>query len=225
MHLRTLAIAGSLTLLASAPPRAAPAGGTVTGSVVVARDGKVVTNAEWVYVYLKPLRGPRVEYGKNAKFTIQQKGQRFDPHVQVVPLGASVAFPNNDTQDHNVFSPTEPGFDLKRFAPGKSPATVFHETGEYEVYCDIHKDMWAKVKVVDTPWFAPVVNGAFTIPNVPAGRYKAVAWAPDSRDVPSEAIVVVDGGTVTVPTDQLHLQLKKPNPLHTRKDGSAYPPY
>src|SRR5262245_32764632 len=205
MQLRTLALAGSLMLLASGP-RAAPAGGTVSGAGVVVRDGKVVTNADWVYVYLKPLRTKRVEYGKGATFAIEQRGQQFAPHVQVVPLGAAVAFPNKDTQDHNVFSPTEPGFDLKKFGPGNSPSQVFREDGEYAIYCDIHKDMWAKVKVIESAWFAPVVNGAFTIANVPAGRYKAVAWAPDSRDVPSEAIVVVDGGTVNVPADQLHLQ-------------------
>ena len=224
MHARTLALAGSLMLLASGP-RAAPAGGTVTGSVVVVRDGKVVTNAEWVYVYLQPVRAKRIEYGKGATFAIKQVAQQFDPHVLVVPLGAAVAFPNKDTQDHNVFSPTEPGFDLKKFGPGNSPAQVFHEDGEYAIYCDIHKDMWAKVKVIESAWFAPVVNGAFTIANVPPGRYKAVAWAPDSRDVPSEVIVVEDGGTVKVPADQLHLQLAKPAALHVRKDGSAYPPY
>ena len=209
-------------------PDAAPGGGTVNGGVIVARDGKKVTNAEHVWVYLKPVRGRRVEYGKGQRFKIEQKGKDFKPKVTVVPVGAEVAFPNVevDATEHNVFSPSDPPFDLKRFKPGNSPAHVFGEPGQVSIYCDIHKDMWAKVKVIDSAWYAEVKNGTFTIANVPAGRYKVVAWAPDSDEVKSPSTIVVsDGQTVTVDPDELHLQLGKPNLLHTRKDGSAYPPY
>lgn len=66
----------------------------------------------------------------------------------------------------------------------------------------------------------PVVDGAFSLSGVPAGKYKVIAWAPDS-DESKETITVVAGETVRVP--QLNVQLGKAKARHLRRDGTPYP--
>jgi len=214
-------------------PRAAPAGGAVVGGVVAVKNGKAVKSPQNVYVYLKQLTPHSGAYATGVKATITQKFERFEPRVVVVPSGAIVEFPNGEPKkdlEHNVFSPgfTDGSgrFDLGRYKPKQRTGDMptFAAPGELDIYCDIHKDMTAKVKVVDSLWIAPVVGGKFTIGGVPKGRYKVVAWAPDSREVGSDAIDVDDGGVATLP-DQIHLQLGEPKRSHKRKDGSDYPPY
>ena len=90
--------------------------------------------------------------------------------------------------------------------------------GEYDIFCDVHVGMNAKVKVVESDHIALVVDGVFTLTNVPAGKYRVIAWAPDS-DESKETVTVVAGSTTTVP--QLNVQLGKPKP-HRHIDGTPY---
>ena len=63
----------------------------------------------------------------------------------------SVSFPNDDKDEHNVFSPTDPPFDLGRYRTDKKgKAHRFEDADEFDIFCDIHREMWAKVKVVDS---------------------------------------------------------------------------
>lgn len=213
-----------LLLLGNAP--AAPAG-SVTGTVVVLQKGKrVAPDASYVFVYLKPAK---VKYGKppgtGQTFTIVQKGLQFDPHIVVVPRGATVQFPNKDTgQTHNVFWPTEPHWDLgRRTSDEPVQSHAFDDEKEFSIYCDIHQQMWAKVKVVDTTYIAKVdKDGHYRIGNVAPGAYQVVAWAPSSEEVLSEKLTVSDGQTATA--RELHLQLKPIDTQHVRKDGKPYCP-
>lgn len=214
-----------LLLLGNAPARPA---GTVTGSVVAMQKGKRVPGS-YVHVYLRPMKP---SYGKppgeGQKFAIHQTHEQFDPHVLVVPRGAVVWFPNDDgNETHNVFSNDEPHFDLGR-ANGKESKSLnwtFEAENEFGIYCDIHQAMWAKVKVVDSPYIATVgADGSYAFNNVAPGTYKVVAWAPSSTEVLSEKITVTDGQTATA--RELHLQLAPIKTAHERKDGSVYPcPY
>jgi plastocyanin len=210
-------------------PRAAPPGGTVTGRLVVVKDGKPIAMPadQPAYVYLVELAPQRRRARPGNKLTerITQRGEQFDPQIVVVPVGATVVFPNDDLKEHNVFSPTaEDQFDLGRYDHGPGRTHTFDDPGEIDVYCDIHKGMWAKVKVVDSARIAPVKDGAFTLIDVPPGSYKVVGWARDSREVRSDPITVTAGATTKL-ADDLHLQVGKPRITHTRKDGSPYPAY
>jgi plastocyanin len=216
-----------LVFAASLVP-AAPAakGGTITGTVVVAQDGKAVPAAADVYVYLEeatPSRHP----GEGMSAKITQRGIDFEPHVVIVPSYARVFFPNKDNQEHSVFSPPDPPridtIDLGHYGksdPGKSHQ--FLEPHEYKIYCDIHMGMWAYVKVVPSRYIVKVVKGKFEITGLPPGKYKAVAWAPQALDVKSEWVTIA--GDETQPTTELHLQTKPRPVTHLRLDGSAYPP-
>lgn len=213
-----------LLLLGNAP--ATPAG-SVTGTVVALQKGKrVACDASYVFVYLKPTRPAHGKPpGDGQTFTIVQQGKQFAPHVTVVPRGSTVQFPNKDKgETHNVFWPTEPHWDLGRATPSDPvQSRVFDDEKEFSIYCDIHQQMWAKVKVVDTTYIAKVdKDGRYTIGNVAPGTYQVVAWAPSSDEVLSEKITVTDGQAATA--RELHLQLNPIDTQHTRKDGRPYCP-
>ena len=221
-----VALAGSL--VSAAPDPTAPKGGSITGTVVVAKDGKAIGDAEDVYVYLEEATPPR-HPGEGMSAKIMQIDQEFVPHVVVVPSYATVFFPNKDSEDHSVFSPPDPPLidtiDLGRSRnrnPGVS--TKFIEPREYKIYCDIHMNMWAYVKVVPSRYIAKVVKGKFEITGLPPGRYKAVAWTPQTLDVKSDLVTIAGDETKAIP--ELHLQTTMQRPAtHLRLDGSAYPPY
>lgn len=103
------AFAFALLLLPSAP-RAAPAGGTVTGRLAVVHEGRRIAMPEDqpAYVYLVELQPERRKAHPGDKMTVRiiQRGEQFDPKIQVVPIGTTVVFPNDDFKEHNVFSPT-----------------------------------------------------------------------------------------------------------------------
>ncbi len=203
-----------------------PHGGTVTGQVLVFENGKPKPRDEvWVYLEAIKPRRARPDPTKLPAREIRQVKEEFVPHVVVVPVGTTVWFPNDDTQEHNVFSPTDQqDFDLERYnTDHKGRSRKFDRPGDVEIYCDIHKCMWARVKVVDADpaWIAKVGggDGKFRIDGVPAGTYKLHAWSYDSNEV-KQTIEVAEGKTIDVPV--MHLQLGTMKP-HKRKDGSDYP--
>jgi len=110
--------------------------------------------------------------------SVAQKDEQFVPHVVAVTTGSSVAFPNDDPFFHNVFSLSRGAtFDLGRFPPGSSRARVFSRPGLVKVFCHIHSQMSAVVRVFDHPWFTiPDDQGTFTIDGVPPGQHTLVAW-------------------------------------------------
>ena len=210
-----------LLLLGAAP---APPTGTITGTVLAIQDGKVVASP-YVFAFLQPVKAPLKAPGDGMKFAIHQKDKHFVPNVLVIPRGAVVAFPNDDDTSHNVFSPTEPHFDLGR-ANGKESRDLkwqFDDDGAFDIYCDIHQEMWAKVLVVDSAYIVPVTGNHYTFANVPPGKYKVAAWAPSSQEVFTNVVAVSDGGTVTA--NEKHLQLRPIDTAHTRISGAPYEPY
>ena len=228
MRFPTSVLLGCSMVMIARAPEAAPSNGAITGTVKFFEDGKQVTRPIVGYVYLLPARRRGGSASpKPLTATIVQKDKKFTPDRLVIPVGSTVAFPNQEPRsrsdnDHNVFSPTDPTpFDLSRYSSGETRSRKFLDEGEFDIYCDIHVDMSAKVKVVETDRITVVTNGTFKLTDVPAGTYKVVAWAPDSAES-KETITVVAGDTTRVP--QLNVQVGRPKP-HLRKDGSAYPIY
>lgn len=229
MKLRLVVIA-SLAFAPVAGSEAPGTGGTVRGKIRVIDRGKAVAHDN-VYVYLEDTRHRRHALpGAGQKAEIKQVKKQFTPQVLVVPTGTTIAFPNYDYEEHNVFSPSDPPgqFDLGRYnTDHKGKTHEFDDPADVDIFCDVHKEMWAKVKVVDTRYFvAANANGEFQIDHVAPGTYKVVGWLPNNKEEsPSEKVVVTDGGTTQL-ADELHLQLDlvatRP---HTRKDGTQYPLY
>ena len=126
---------------------------------------------------------------------LDQREERFVPHVLAVTTGTVVDFPNSDRIYHNVFSlsKTRP-FDLGRYAAGRSKAIKFDRPGIVRVFCDIHSHMNAFILVFNHGYFALTDGeGRYRIDNVPPGTYNLVAWNEGVSSDP-RPVVVPDGG-------------------------------
>ncbi len=183
-------LAPSIALAAfAALSYAGPATGTVTFG-----NGKPAAGA---VIFLQgeaksaPLKGAMVD----------QRDHKFIPHVSVVTVGTEVNFPNNDTVFHNVFTEYHASkFDLGMYPRGKSKKQTFDRAGVAVLMCSVHPEMSAYVVVVDTPYYAVADGkGRFTIPNVPAGKYRAQVWH-ESGEKATEDVTVSEGGTITLKT-------------------------
>ena len=109
---------------------------------------------------------------------MDQRNERFVPHVLAVMVGSIVDFPNSDLTYHNVFSLSRAKrFDLGRYAAGKSKGVRMDRPGVVRVFCDIHSHMSAFVLVFNHPFFDVTdADGRFQLPSLPAGTYTLAAW-------------------------------------------------
>ena len=132
---------------------------------------------------------------------LTQKGYQFGQSLLIVPLGATVSFPNEDPDYHNVFSLSRSKrFDLGRYKTGERPApsATFDKVGLVNLRCEIHEHMQAYILVVDSPYFATTdEDGNFVLKGVPAGSYtlhaqlnKKIKW--------TEKVTVRAGKTTSV---------------------------
>ena len=208
-----------LSLCVAAPVLAQQ--GRVSGKVRVLRDGKAKDDLSNVVVYLEGAgRGARP---KAPPREIRQRELQFSPQVTVVVVGESVDFPNDDRVFHNVFSVSEPArFDLGLYKEGTRKTVTFTRPGTVDIYCNIHPQMVAKVKVVDT-WLHSVTgpDGTFRIDGVPKGTYTLVAWQPFGPELRS-TVTVEPGKDAAV---QLELAEGTKPKWHLRKDGTPYGRY
>jgi len=173
---------------------AAPAwAGSVTGSVSVTdKGGRPAGDLQETIVYLEG--GPKAKAPTSAA-TIVMRGKAFQPHVVVVPVGGSVAFPNEDPILHNAFSVSgENRFDLDLYKRPQSKSRTFSKPGIVRVYCNIHPQMSAIVLVADSAHFAKAAgDGSFSLEDVPAGKYLLKAWHERGGEAVQELTVPAEG--------------------------------
>jgi len=124
------------------------------------------------------LEGELPPGGKAIRAELEQRGQRFEPQLLLIPVGSSVSFPNFDPIFHNVFSLSSARkFDLGYYPAGQTRIVRFDEPGIVQVYCHLHPDMYAAVVVTPNRWYTtPESDGSFTLRDIPAGTYRLVAW-------------------------------------------------
>jgi plastocyanin len=134
----------------------------------------------------------------SAALDLTQQGEAFRPTLLVVPLGATVRFPNGDPLFHNVFSYSRSKrFDLGRYPRGESKTVTFDKPGYVKVLCEVHKWMRAGVLVVENPHYAILSeSGRFRFDGVPAGRYRVVAETFERRA--QADVTIPEGGAAHV---------------------------
>jgi hypothetical protein len=215
----------AVTALAIEPPEA-----TVAGQVQLfdSREPSVSKgkNYSGVVVWLEPTgKPPRLP--KPSTYTIIQKGKRFTPHIVVIPVGATVDFPNLDPIFHNAFSnfAGQP-FDTGLYRPGTSQKVQFRREGVVRVFCNIHSNMSAVIVVVNTGHYATSKpDGSFHIERVPEGEYQMNVW----HERTTEASLAALTRKVNIDTDSLQLPLIRISESgyleipHKNKYGRDYP--
>lgn len=134
-------------------------------------------------IWLKPVSAEG-NVAVPGKFTLLQKDKMFTPHLLVVPVGSTVAFPNADPFFHNVFSLFDGRrFDLGMYEAGRTRNVVFSREGVSYIFCNIHPDMSAVVISLSTPFFAIAdAQGIFHLKDVPAGDYELHVWVEGNRE-------------------------------------------
>jgi plastocyanin len=195
--------------------------GTVRGTVTVTKGGKAKADKTGVIIYLEGVAGTPPVPKDHA--IIRQREKQFDPPLTVVVRGTTVDFPNEDKIFHNVFSVSRPArFDLGLYKSGTMKSVELKRAGVVDVYCNIHPDMVAKVKVLDNAFYTITdARGAFTIEGVPPGEYPIVAWLATGDEVRGTVTVTV-GAVADVKLEVTEVAKKT---MHTRKDGTPYGRY
>lgn len=109
-----------------------------------------------------------------------QEDIQFDPYILVVPVGGTVSFPNLDRVRHQVYSFSRGNrFEIELFGKDQTRTHTFASVGIAALGCNIHDQMLAYVRVVDTPWAGKTAtNGDVTLSGVPAGSATLRVWHP-----------------------------------------------
>lgn len=123
-----------------------------------------------------------------------QKNIAFNPGTLIVPVGATVTFPNQDKVRHHVYSFSKPArFELKLFGRDESRGYTFKTAGAVALGCNIHDSMSGFIKVVDTPFAAKTnATGGTLVEGVTGGKAKLTVWHPRLRAKDNEAVFDLD---------------------------------
>lgn len=125
--------------------------------------------------------------------TMAQENISFQPHVLIVPVGATIRFPNHDTVRHHIYSFSKPAkFEFKLFGKDETRSFRFTTPGAVALGCNIHDKMSAFIKVVATPYAGKsAANGSVRITNLPEGSAQVTVWHPELRAKDNEIVVPI----------------------------------
>ena len=148
-------------------------GGNLTGKVTAGKGSSVV--------YLEGTAGAAV--APPAKhFVMDQKGLSFQPHILIVPVGATVDFLNSDKVQHNIFWPAISGdkkmsHNMGTWPTGEIRPFKYDKPGIVPLLCNVHPEMGGYVIVVPTQFSAETdASGAYKIDGLAPGQYTITAW-------------------------------------------------
>jgi hypothetical protein len=180
-------------------------------------------------LWLVPLSGALQNHPwpQPGPYTLLQKNRMFAPHLLVVPVGATVSFPNADPFFHNVFSLFDgKRFDLGLYEKGSSKTVLFNRVGVSYLFCNIHPMMSGVVISLNTPlWGVANAVGEMRISDLAEGDYEAHLWVEGES---AEALdhwthrITLHAGTNDL--GEIH-QAPAAGPMpHTNKFGQPYTP-
>jgi plastocyanin len=206
-------------LLPFAAPLPAQAGYTVTGRVtILEKDDRLGGDGAQTVVWLAGADAPA---GPPVQVEMATEGKQFVPRMLVLPLGSSVAFPNHDPFNHNVFSLSpEATFDMGLYGRGEAKSTTFNRSGVVRVYCNVHAQMRGVVLVLESSLHTqPGGDGSFRLEGIPAGDYTLHAWHERAGEV-SQALKVTGRAMppVALTLDARGYRLVQ----HKDKNGQSY---
>lgn len=175
--------------------------------VVRTADGKAMAGAVLTVRSLEP----NAHAAPPVHAAISQIDLSFDPDLIVIPVGSAVDFPNNDSVSHQIysFSPAK-RFQLPLYRGKPYPPVKFDTAGVITLGCNIHDAMLAYIVVTDAPLFGRTdATGAWSVSDVPRGKYRIAVWHPRLRDAPAELERELTIGD----TDRAELTLQLAKPL------------
>jgi plastocyanin len=166
-------------------------------------NGKPVADA---VVMVRTARPPAEPIRFPWPLVVEQRAMQFHPFVLVAPVGAEVAFPNHDSVRHHVYSFSPPKvLELKLYGHDETRRVRFDKPGVVALGCNIHDDMAAYIRVVDTPFAGKTdASGEALIRNLPAGAASLAVWHPylrGGKDLVREITTTPGGATLSITVD------------------------
>ncbi|MGZ6123996.1 MAG: carboxypeptidase regulatory-like domain-containing protein [Myxococcales bacterium] len=163
---------------------------------LIAKDGGVKN----VVVYLSDITSGK-KVTADMKPVLDQKGCHYEPHVQVVPLHATLQVKSSDPILHNVHSFLNGGTVIN-FAMPPQPGLVLtkklDKPGGEQLKCDVHSFMTGGIFVAGNPYFALTDDdGSYEIKDVPAGTY-SIATCHQAAGPLSGSVTVAAGSAATI---------------------------
>jgi plastocyanin len=194
----------------------APAVGRAGDLSLTVRDaaGRPVQHA---VVTVHPAQGaPRAPIRFPWPMTVAQKDVQFTPFVLIVPVGAVVAFPNQDKVRHHVYSFSAGNkFELKLYGREENRSVTFKAAGVAAIGCNIHDQMVGFIKVVDTPYAIKTgADGVATISGLPAGSATVRIWHPSLKAKDNEISMAVTAPAAGVLRQDSRLDLRPAPQTH-----------
>ena len=165
---------------------------------VTTPDGKPLSDAV-VLIPAKP-GDPKPAPANGLKMA--QSGKQFTPFVMIAPVESTVEFPNLDKFRHHVYSFSKGNkFELELYGREEKRVITFKTAGVVALGCNIHDQMVAFIRVVDTPWAAKSgADGVARLTAAPEGSRPVEVWHPyaTAKDQTLKQTVSVSAGTTTV---------------------------
>ncbi len=195
---------------------------TIRGKVAfVTKRGQHPVMAETL-VWLEPVGG-KPGRTQPASFQMATRSKTLLPHVMAVPVGSTVAFPNEDPISHNLFSlSTANAFDLGLYRRGAGKSETFRAPGVVNVYCNVHPNMSAVIHVMPTPYYVFAdAAGSYSM-EAPPGKYRLFAWNEQGGATMSDIEVTPQSvnGNLALTIDARNYRFVQ----HTNKVGKPYQP-
>jgi plastocyanin len=181
---------------------------------LVVSKGKGIKN---VVVYLRARGAAPTIPAKNP--AMDQVGCLYVPHVLVVTAGTTVDVQSSDPVAHNVHSHATkneaPNWQIP--GPGKALPLKLEKREAIKFTCDIHNWMTGYIFVVDNDYYAVTGyqdskgkwvsshsyeassdNGAYTIKDVPAGKYRIQAWHEELGTTKAKVVEAAASGELKI---------------------------
>lgn len=147
----------------------------ITTETVVVGPGNTLEN---VIVYISA-GAPDESSAPTRAVTITQKGCQYLPHVVTMVVNQELKVVNDDQTSHNIHPLAKINHEWnKSQPPGTPPFSEKFDKPEFiPVKCNVHPWMHGTFAVLKTSHYGISHDGgAFTLPNLPPGKYTITAW-------------------------------------------------
>jgi plastocyanin len=132
--------------------------------------------------------------------SLDQSQCRYEPHVILVPAGATVEYLNSDKVSHNVHTYAVRNQAFNKIIPaGSKSSQKLSKAEPIQVKCDIHPWMTCYLYVTDDPFtMLTDAQGNFSIAGLAPGDYKIEIWHETLGKAKAEVSIAADGSSKPV---------------------------
>jgi|SRR5579859_617592 len=128
-------------------------------------------------VFLRNIaRGKAMDLPAPRRF-LNQKNCRYEPHILLVPLQATVTVRDSDPLLHTVQMSGSADYNLPFVLAGQEITRPMTREGKVSLRCNVHVWMNGEMMVAGHPYYTVTdESGNFELTQVPPGDYEIVAW-------------------------------------------------